>query len=85
MSSMLEKARTYEKEHGDKIGSDERPAFHLTPWSGWMNDPNGFCQYQGQYHLFYQYNPYAAHWDRIMTARGVFPGVRFLLMTEDSF
>lgn len=65
MSSMLEKARTYEKEHGDKIGSDERPAFHLTPWSGWMNDPNGFCQYQGQYHLFYQYNPYAAHWDRM--------------------
>ena len=28
-----------------------------------MNDPNGFSFYEGQYHLFYQYYPYAAHWD----------------------
>ncbi|HBH70130.1 MAG TPA: sucrose-6-phosphate hydrolase [Lachnospiraceae bacterium] len=73
MSSMLEKARTFEKEHGDKIGSDERPVFHLTPWSGWMNDPNGFCRYQGQYHLFYQYNPYAAHWDSMHWGHAVSP------------
>lgn len=27
-----------------------------------MNDPNGFCFYKGEYHLFYQYHPYDAHW-----------------------
>ena len=28
-----------------------------------MNDPNGFSYYHGQYHLFYQYNPYDVEWD----------------------
>ena len=27
-----------------------------------MNDPNGLSQWDGQYHLFYQYNPLAARW-----------------------
>ena len=28
-----------------------------------MNDPNGFSFYQGECHLFYQYNPYSVCWD----------------------
>lgn len=32
-----------------------RPAFHLSPQHGWMNDPNGLCHYKGRYHAFYQY------------------------------
>ena len=28
-----------------------------------MNDPNGFCFYQGKYHLFYQYYPYEPKWN----------------------
>lgn len=32
-----------------------RPVFHLSPQRGWMNDPNGLCQYRGRYHAFYQY------------------------------
>lgn len=38
-----------------------RFGFHLMPPSGWMNDPNGLCWYQGEYHVFYQYSPLDAH------------------------
>lgn len=58
----LEKARNYEATYGAKISADERPLFHLTPLVGWMNDPNGFSLYQGEYHLFYQYHLYNTHW-----------------------
>ena len=56
-------ARAYEKEEAGKIPASSRPLFHLTPWIGWMNDPNGFSYYHGQYHLFYQYYPYDTQWN----------------------
>lgn len=31
--------------------------YHITPPTGWMNDPNGVCQFQGTYHIFFQYAP----------------------------
>lgn len=37
------------------------PRWHLAPVSGLMNDPNGFIQYNGQFHLFYQWNPLACN------------------------
>ncbi len=63
MSEMLEKARKYEEEQGKQIKAEDRPAFHVSPYVGWMNDPNGFSYYQGEYHLFYQYYPYDTHWN----------------------
>ena len=62
MSQKLQDARRYEEENEKLIHKEDRPAFHLSPRVGWMNDPNGFSYYDGCYHLFYQYNPYDTHW-----------------------
>jgi beta-fructofuranosidase len=40
----------------------QRPRFHFLPPRNWMNDPNGFIQFRGRYHLFYQHNPFGPLW-----------------------
>ncbi|MBR7016607.1 MAG: glycoside hydrolase family 32 protein [Lachnospiraceae bacterium] len=61
-SERLNNARNYELDREKAIKPEERPGFHLSTRVGWMNDPNGFSFYNGQYHLFYQYHPYDSHW-----------------------
>ena len=39
-----------------------RPTYHFSPEWGWMNDPNGMVYKDGEWHLFYQYNPYGSFW-----------------------
>ena len=39
-----------------------RPTYHFTPAYGWMNDPNGMIYKDGEYHLYFQYNPYGSKW-----------------------
>ncbi len=42
--------------------SDKRLSVHFEAEKGWINDPNGLCWYKGEYHAFFQHNPYSAQW-----------------------
>ncbi|CAG4959473.1 unnamed protein product [Colias eurytheme] len=45
-----------------EINPRYRLHYHVTPPVGWMNDPNGFSYYNGEFHLFYQFYPYDSIW-----------------------
>ncbi len=70
-SQGLRNARSYEEKMEKKIGEGEKPDFHLAARVGWMNDPNGFSYYKGEYHMFYQYHPYDSHWGPMHWAHAV--------------
>jgi len=52
----------------ERLADDHhRPAYHLSSPANWLNDPNGLIKHDGEYHVFYQYNPggpfhNAIHW-----------------------
>ena len=50
-----------------------RPQFHLLPRANWMNDPNGPIYWNGQYHMFYQFNPDGAYWGNMHWGHAVSP------------
>ncbi len=63
ISEMLGRAREYERTHLPEVPPELLPALHLTGGVGWINDPNGFSVYRGEYHLFFQYYPYETKWN----------------------
>lgn len=48
-----------------------RPQFHFSPATNWTNDPNGLLYYQGEYHMFFQYNPSGDTWGNMSWGHAV--------------
>lgn len=58
----VDKANQFIQTEKGKVNPIFKPQAHLTPETGWINDPNGFIYFRGEYHLFYQFNPYESVW-----------------------
>ena len=62
-------AQTPEPLYGEKY----RPQFHFSPKKGWTNDPNGLIFHEGEYHLFFQHNPFDVKWGNMTWGHAVSP------------
>lgn len=48
-----------------------RGRLHFSPQRHWINDPNGLVWLEGEYHLYYQYNPFGDQWGHMSWGHAV--------------
>ncbi len=66
MQHKIQKAtRTLKKNIAKAQADPWRPRYHFAPPANWMNDPNGTIFHNGEYHLFYQFNPAKPKWGNL--------------------
>jgi len=59
------------EKRGDRTQESFRPQFHFSPERNFINDPNGLVYDAGEYHLFYQYNPFGDVWGHMSWGHAV--------------
>nr|WEI57619.1 putative GH32 family protein [Macrocentrus cingulum] len=69
-SSELQKLEKYIQDKKPQINQRYRLQYHVAGPVGWINDPNGFSYYKGEYQLFFQFYPYDSvpgkiHWGHV--------------------
>ncbi|MDO5409792.1 MAG: glycoside hydrolase family 32 protein [Lachnospiraceae bacterium] len=78
--NLMEEGICYLDDNLENVGKDRlaehydtcyREQYHFVPFVNWMNDPNGLCWYQGNYHMFYQLNPHDQKWDNMYWGHAV--------------
>ena len=58
----VEEANLFIEKNKHLVNTQYKPEEHFTAEIGWINDPNGFVYFRGEYHLFYQFYPYDSAW-----------------------
>ncbi len=48
-----------------------RPRYHYAPAANWLSDPNGLVWHDGEWHMFYQYNPFGEEWGHMSWGHAV--------------